>query len=597
MSTYQWEYGAEGSGLHFTITYDDDTGEFTVHSLEGSFDLNALWFSNGDDAVDGDTKLVKSDSSLNMNGSNTVWDDDGNATSEKIVWDDYAKLSSTGLGSEGEDKSTFITVEDGPVTLTNAVAPENFNPETWTLGVRATSVNGGDSIKWVDTQAEEIVANEAPVLAVNGQGSFIYNADPALISPELLDNTIGVSDADDTTLRSAKVSISANFESGDVLHFVDTANIDGEYNAATGELTLTGEATLAEYRAALESITFSTTSNDTDTRTISYVVNDGTDDSNIATATMSVVVLGADLNDVPDRLDNSDTTTNGMTSGNDVFTGTNQPNNDIVEAGAGNDSLDGRGGADALYGGSGTDTLLGGGGTDNLYGDGGNDTLDGGGDNDALYGGSGNDSLSGGTHDDLLYGDGGNDTLDGGTQSDELHGGTGNDSLLGGTQDDRLYGDAGNDTLAGGGQDDDLYGGSGNDIISGDTDDDVIYGGFGADALTGGDDADTFVFSSLNDRKDTIADFDPAEDSIDISQIIDDAGLGALSYQDLLDGGYLLLQAVDADGGGSANDVRILVDTDGSDVNNPDTGPIAPVVLVDVTNTALTDLDNTNLLV
>src|SRR5688572_12877722 len=108
MSTYTWSFGAEGSGLHFTIAYNEADGTFTVTSLEGSFDLNALWFSDGGTTSDGYT-LVKSDNSLNMNGSNTVWDDDGNATSEKIVWDDYAKLSSTGLGTEGEDKASFIS--------------------------------------------------------------------------------------------------------------------------------------------------------------------------------------------------------------------------------------------------------------------------------------------------------------------------------------------------------------------------------------------------------------------------------------------------------------------------------------------------------
>src|SRR5687768_18016987 len=155
MSTYQWSYGAEGTGLHFTITYDPaGEGSFTVTSLEGSFDLNALWFSG--DTIEGDTTLVKSDSSLNMNGSNTVWDDDGNATSEKIVWDDYAKISSTGLGSEGEDKASFVSEgESITLTLDQLGLSADFDAMTTTLGVRATSVNGGDSIKWVDTQAEE----------------------------------------------------------------------------------------------------------------------------------------------------------------------------------------------------------------------------------------------------------------------------------------------------------------------------------------------------------------------------------------------------------------------------------------------------------
>lgn len=598
MSTYQWSYGAEGSGLYFTITYDSVAKTFTVESLEGSFDLNALWFSNGDGTVDGDTKLVKSDSSLNMNGSNTVWDDDGNATSEKIVWDDYAKISSTGLGSEGEDKASFVS-EGESITLTLAELglADSFDAMSTTLGVRATSVDGlesGDSIKWVDTQAVELSDNQAPVLAVNGEGSFIYNADAALISPELIDNTIGVSDADDTNLESATISISANFKAGDTLNFVDTANISGSYNAATGVLTLTGTATLAEYRAALESITFSTTSNDTSLRTISFVVNDGDADSNTATATMSVVVLGADPNDGTDNADNADFLTSGMTSGNDTKNAGG--GDDTVGGGAGNDTINGQGGNDHLYGGTGNDDLDGGGGGDTLYGDAGNDTLEGGGGVDSLYGGSGNDELDGGGGNDRLYGDAGNDVLVGGDDNDTLYGGGGNDSLSGDGGADVAYGGAGNDTLAGGDSDDTLYGGSGNDIIGGGDGANVFYGGYGADALTGGADPDTFVFLSLSDRKDTISGFDPAEDVIDLTDIF----TGTETFAELLAANKLLLQQVDADNDGTADDVRILVDVDGSDPSDPSgaaDGPIAPVVLVDVTNTIIADFNSTNLLV
>jgi len=55
-------------GLHFTIEFDDSTDQFTVKSLTGSFDLNALWLSDGSATSDGYT-LAKSDNSLNMNAS------------------------------------------------------------------------------------------------------------------------------------------------------------------------------------------------------------------------------------------------------------------------------------------------------------------------------------------------------------------------------------------------------------------------------------------------------------------------------------------------------------------------------------------------
>src|SRR5262245_16401129 len=140
-TAWTWEYGGEGTGLHFTITYDIATETFTVTSLEGSFDLNALWWDNGaDDNVD--ISLAKSDSSLNMNGSGA---DD---------WDGYMKLSNAGLGVLGENKDSFISVgETDTFSLADFGLKGTFIPEDGgTLGIRATSVNGSGSIKLVDDE-------------------------------------------------------------------------------------------------------------------------------------------------------------------------------------------------------------------------------------------------------------------------------------------------------------------------------------------------------------------------------------------------------------------------------------------------------------
>ena len=47
-----------------------------------------------------------------------------------------------------------------------------------------------------------------------------------------------------------------------MLGFVNTASISGVYNAGTGVLTLTGTDTLANYQAALRSVTYRSTSED-----------------------------------------------------------------------------------------------------------------------------------------------------------------------------------------------------------------------------------------------------------------------------------------------------------------------------------------------
>ena len=62
-----------------------------------------------------------------------------------------------------------------------------------------------------------------------------------------------------------------------MLGFTNQNGITGSYNAGTGVLTLTGTTTVANYQAALRSVTYANTSDNPSapTRTISFQVNDG----------------------------------------------------------------------------------------------------------------------------------------------------------------------------------------------------------------------------------------------------------------------------------------------------------------------------------
>ena len=92
--------------------------------------------------------------------------------------------------------------------------------------------------------------------------------------------------------------------SEDVLGFVANAtnygNITGTYNSSTGALSLISAgatATLAQWQAALRSVTYTNTSDapDTTNRNVSFVVNDGTVNSAVATLTVNVTAA----NDAP----------------------------------------------------------------------------------------------------------------------------------------------------------------------------------------------------------------------------------------------------------------------------------------------------------
>src|SRR5205085_6288386 len=72
-----------------------------------------------------------------------------------------------------------------------------------------------------------------------------------------------VASPDSSTISSATVTITGGFAGPqDVLGFVNQPIIKGNYNPATGVLTLTGTASLASYQAALRGVTYRNTSHD-----------------------------------------------------------------------------------------------------------------------------------------------------------------------------------------------------------------------------------------------------------------------------------------------------------------------------------------------
>ncbi len=110
-----------------------------------------------------------------------------------------------------------------------------------------------------------------------------------------------VDDADQATQWGATVAITSGFVLGDVLAATTVAGVSASYDAMTGVLTLTGQASEADYQAMLDSVTF-TNAGDNPTnygastsRTISFTVFDGLIYSDPATATVNVV----DTNDGP----------------------------------------------------------------------------------------------------------------------------------------------------------------------------------------------------------------------------------------------------------------------------------------------------------
>ncbi len=170
---------------------------------------------------------------------------------------------------------------------------------TPTAGERRVDVVASDGVNLSTAASSHVTiagsGNVAPVIAAV-EGSPLAHTENAAATP--VTATLTLSDADSANLGGATVSISANFASGqDVLAFTNQNGITGGWNAGTGVLTLSGSATVAQYQAALRSITYANSSDapSTATRTVSFVVNDGISDSAAATRQITV----AAVNDAP----------------------------------------------------------------------------------------------------------------------------------------------------------------------------------------------------------------------------------------------------------------------------------------------------------
>ncbi|MBV8047590.1 MAG: putative Ig domain-containing protein, partial [Paludibacterium sp.] len=140
--------------------------------------------------------------------------------------------------------------------------------------------------------------DQTPVVTGSGGSAAFIAGDNVASTPVAVDGGITVTDRDNASLASATVSITGNFHGGeDVLAFTNDGstmgNIVGNYNSGTGVLTLTSSsasATVAQWQAALRSITYSDTAvtPNNATRTISFAVSDGTKTSTAATRTVTV---------------------------------------------------------------------------------------------------------------------------------------------------------------------------------------------------------------------------------------------------------------------------------------------------------------------
>lgn len=159
------------------------------------------------------------------------------------------------------------------------------------VGVGTTNITasqtGDDNYNLAPDVVQELVVlatNDAPTLS-GSSGTAFFISDPVVIN-----NTLIVTDTEDI-LESATVSITTGLQiAEDQLLFTPAGSLNGDYNATTGVLTISGAASAADYQSTLRSVAYNNTSPtpNTEDRSISIQVNDGSNVSPTVVVTISI---------------------------------------------------------------------------------------------------------------------------------------------------------------------------------------------------------------------------------------------------------------------------------------------------------------------
>ncbi len=182
-------------------------------------------------------------------------------------------------------------------TLT--VTPFKDSTASFDLTVKATAKELSTGVEEVTTGKISVVVtavNDAPVLgngSTNAFGDTYIEGKPG----GYVAANLTITDVDNSTLQSAKVTLVNHLTDDVLIADVSNTKITVSYDKNTGVLTLSGEATKAEYQEVLRSVHFASESEDPSpaNRNLTITVNDGQADS----APVTSVVYVVPVNDVP----------------------------------------------------------------------------------------------------------------------------------------------------------------------------------------------------------------------------------------------------------------------------------------------------------
>ncbi|MDP3776664.1 type I secretion C-terminal target domain-containing protein [Methylotenera sp.] len=234
------------------------------------------------------------------------------ATNGNVSADGFYQISNTGvitltaIGASSSVNDFEQGANTGVYSVTVLDAAGNVRAANITLN--ETNLNDNPPVIDLD-------ANNSTSTGANFVTTYIENG----LGVSIADTDISITDVDSTNLVSAVITLT-NMQAGD---FLSTAALPSGItsNIVGNVITLSGNATLANYQTAIRAVTFANASETPSTtpRSISIVVNDGYANSNTAITTINLVAV----NDAPTAVsDSNNVSESGVVSGNTAFAGT-----------------------------------------------------------------------------------------------------------------------------------------------------------------------------------------------------------------------------------------------------------------------------------
>jgi len=285
-----------GWGQDAEVWENDGTGTYTFNGyLNNKYDSgggtdtgtgSTLDIETGDFDGDGDIDLYLN----NRYSQSYVFknDGDGNLTFTKDAGyggTDAGPLAGTNgrensaigdLDSDGDldivsahwDGADEYLINDGTGTFTNinsTNAITTYTNDTYQSAIGDFNGDGLDDVFKAGYTAD----HSEVILNTSNEVDYCYLTDVA-VSPF---SSMDIADGDSTNIASANLTITG-FAAGDVLSVGTPGSLSVNYNTSTGVMNITGVDTIANYQTAIQSITFTSATDATESRTISLTVSD-----------------------------------------------------------------------------------------------------------------------------------------------------------------------------------------------------------------------------------------------------------------------------------------------------------------------------------